>query len=98
MYPYKHYSVDEGIMVYNHDKTKENELAINIDKEINNITHFHTYTYMYSLYDDDSMGFDNMVKTIIFNWMYENKYKHIKIIAEYYNQILENEKFVASHF
>ena len=45
MYPYKDYSVDEGIMVYNHDESKENELAINIDKEINNMTHFHTYTY-----------------------------------------------------
>lgn len=98
MYPYEHYSMGEGMMVYNHDGSPENELAINIDKEINHITHFHTYTRMYDLFNNDSIEFDNMVKTIISNWMYEDKYQHIELIAKYYNQILSNEKFVASCF
>lgn len=98
MYPYEVYSMGDGMMVYNHDGSAENELAINIDKEINNITHFHTYTRMYDLFNSDSMEFDNIVKTIIYNWMYENKYKHIELIAKYYNEILSNEKYIASCF
>lgn len=98
MYPYKHYSMGEGTMIYNHDGSDENELAINIDKEINHITHFHTYTRMYDLFNNDSLAFDNMVKAIINNWMYEDKYEHIELIAKYYNEILRNEKFVSSHF
>ena len=98
MYPYEHYSMGEGMMVYNHDGSVENELAINIDKEINHITHFHTYTRMYDLFNNDSLAFDNMVKAIINNWMYEDKYGHIELIAKYYNEILSNEKYVASHF
>ena len=98
MYPYEHYSMGEGMMVYNHDGSDENELAINIDKEVNHITHFHTYTRMYDLFNNDSLAFDNMVKAIINNWMYEDKYGHIELIAKYYNQILRNEKFVTSHF
>ena len=98
MFPYDIYSMGEGTMVYNHDGSDENELAINIDKEINHITHFHTYTRMYDLFNNDSLAFDNMVKAIINNWMYENKYGHIELIAKYYNEILRNERFVASHF
>lgn len=98
MFPYKIYDMGEGMMVYNHDGSDENKLAINIDKEINHITHFHTYTRMYDLFNNDSLAFDNMVKAIINNWMYEDKYGHIELIAKYYNEILRNEKFVASHF
>ena len=98
MYPYKHYSMDENMMVYNHDGSNENELAINIDKELNNITHFHTYTRLYDLYNNDSMECDAIVRKLIDNWMYESKYNHIELIAKYYNEILSNEKFIASHF
>lgn len=98
MYPYERYDMEEGTMVYNHDGSDENELVINIDKEIKHITHFHTYTYMYDLFNNDSLAFDNMVKTIICNWMYEDKYYHIELIAKYYNEILRNEKFIVSHF
>ena len=98
MYPYERYSAGDGMMIYNHDGSAENELAINIDKEINHITHFHTYTRMYDLFNNDSVAFDDMVKTIIHNWMYEDKYQHIELIAKYYNQILSNEKYVASCF
>lgn len=98
MYPYKKYSAEFNEVIYNHDGTKENELAINIDKELNNITHFHTYSYMYDLFNDYDINFDVMIHNIINNWMYENKYAHIELIAKYYNQILSNEKFIASHF
>ena len=98
MYPYEHYNMGEGMMIYNHDGSPENELAINIDKELNNITHFHTYTRMYEMYNDYDINFDNIVHEIINNWMYENKYAHIELIAKYYNQILRNERFIASHF
>lgn len=98
MYPYKEYNAEFGEVVYNHDGSDENELAINIDKELNHITHFHTYTRMYDLFNNNSIEFENMVKAIINNWMYEDKYGHIELIAKYYNEILRNEKFVASHF
>lgn len=98
MFPYKKYNAEFNEVVYNHDGTKENELAINIDKELNNITHFHTYSYMYDLFNDYDINFDIMMHNIIDNWMYENKYSHIELIAKYYNQILSNEKFIASHF
>lgn len=98
MYPYKRYDMGESMMVYNHDGSEENELAINIDKQINHITHFHTYTRMYDLFNNDSLAFDNMVKEIINNWMYEDKYEHIELIAKYYSEILSNEKYIASHF
>lgn len=98
MYPYKEYNAEFGEVVYNHDGTKENELAINIDKELNNTTHFHTYSYMYDLFNDYDINFDIMMHNIIDNWMYENKYAHIELIAKYYNQILRNERFIASHF
>lgn len=98
MFPYKKYNAEFNEVVYNHDGTKENELAINIDKELNNITHFHTYSYMYDLFNDYDINFDIMMHNIIDNWMYENKYAHIELIAKYYNQILRNERFIASHF
>ena len=98
MFPYKKYSAEFNEVVYNHDGTKENELAINIDKELNNITHFHTYDYMYDLFNDYDINFDVMMHNIIDNWMYENKYAHIELIAKYYNQILRNERYIASHF
>lgn len=99
MYPYEHYSMGEGMMVYNHDGSVENEIFIDVDKRI---THegvtMHLYDYMYKHYNNDSMEFDDTIKSLINNCMYESKYKHIELIAKYYNQILENEKFVASHF
>lgn len=98
MYPYKEYNAEYGEVVYNHDNTPENELAINIDKEINKLTHFHTYTYMYDLYNDYDINFDNIIHEIINNWMYENKYTHVELIAKYYNQILRNERYIASQF
>lgn len=98
MYPYKEYNAEFCEVVYNHDGSEENELAINIDKEVNHITHFHTYTRMYKLFNNDSLAFDNMVKEIVNNWMYEDKYEHIELIAKYYNEILRNERFIASHF
>ena len=98
MFPYKKYNAEFNEVVYNHDGTKENELAINIDKELNNITQFHTYSYMYDLFNDYNINFDIMMHNIIDNWMYENKYSHIELIAKYYNQILSNEKYIASHF
>ena len=98
MYPYKEYNAEFGEVVYNHDGSDENELAINIDKEINHITHFHTYTRLYELYNNDSMECDAIVRELINNWMYESKYNHIELIAKYYSQILNNERFVTSHF
>lgn len=98
MYPYKEYNAEYGEVVYNHDGSEENELAINIDKEIKKLTHFHTYTRMYEMYNDYDINFDNIVHEIINNWMYENKYAHVELIAKYYNEILQNERFIASHF
>ena len=98
MFPYKKYNAEFGEVVYNHDGTKENELAINIDKQLNNITHFDTYGYMYDLFNDYDINFDVMIHNIIDNWMYENKYAHIELIAKYYNQILRNEAYIVSHF
>ena len=98
MYPYKEYNAEFGEVVYNHDGSEENELAINIDKELHNITHFHTYTRLYNLYNDDAFECEDIVHAIINNWMYENKYSHIELIAKYYNEILRNERFIASHF
>lgn len=99
MYPYKVYSMDEGIMIYNHDGSYENEIFIDIDKRITNegVT-MHLYDYMYKYYNNDSMGFDETIKSLIHNCMYESKYKHVELIAKFYNAILENERFIVSHF
>ena len=44
------------------------------------------------------INFDNIIHEIINNWMYENKYAHIELIAKYYNQILRNERYIALQF
>lgn len=98
MYPYKEYNAEFGEVVYNHDGSEENELAINIDKELKHLPHFHTYTAMYEMYNNYDINFDNIIHEIINNWMYENKYSHIELIAKYYDTILRNERYITSHF
>lgn len=93
MYPYEKYNAEFGVVVYNHDGTDENELAINIDKAINHEPHFHTYTRMWELDKNYDIDLGAIVREIISNWMYEDKYAHIELIAKYYNQISRERYF-----
>lgn len=91
MYPYFVYSMGDGEMVYNHDESKENELFIALDKKIKNVplcNRVRLIDLLYETYNNDSIECTNIVNNIIDNCMREGKYKHIHIIAEYMQSII----------
>ena len=86
MYPYKHYSMGEGMMVYNHDGSAENEIYYTIDKMVNKT--LTTYDarlidILYTEYKNNSVECIEMIDKIIMNCLCESKYNHIKILCEY---------------
>lgn len=91
MYPYFRYSMGDGEMVYNHDGTKENEIFIALDKLIKDIPlsdRIRLIDLLYEIYDNDSIECTNIVNDIINICMHEGKYKHIQVIAEYMQTII----------
>lgn len=87
MYPYKHYSMGEGMMVYNHDGSLENEIAITVDKIIKGTllsTDNRLIDIIYKHYSKSSVLCDNDIQTIINNWLHTGDYEHIHTLLEYY--------------
>lgn len=87
MYPYKHYSMGEGMMIYNHDGSIENEIAITVDKMIEG-TLLNTDNRLIDIlaehYRNSSIECNDDIQTIINNWLQVNDYRHIHKLLEYY--------------
>ena len=87
MYPYKVYSIDEGMMVYNHDGSVENEIAILVDRIVHNellSTDSRLHDLIDNHYKKSSIDCDDDIHTIINNWLMHNEYRHIHTLLEYY--------------
>lgn len=97
MYPYFVYSMGDGKMVYNHDGTKENEIYIALDKLINDIpltNRTRLIDILYETYDNNSIECTDIVNNIINICLHENKYKHVQIIAEYMQTIINTFNYI----
>lgn len=91
MYPYFVYSMGEGKIVYNHDDTKENDIFIALDKKIKNVPlsdRVRLIDLLYETYNNDSTECIEIVNNIIDYCMREGKYKHIQVISEYMQNII----------
>jgi hypothetical protein len=93
MYPYETYSMGEGMMVYNHDGSLENEIYCIVDKMVNKT--LTTYDkrlidILYTEYENDSIGCIEVTDKIIVNCLSESKYQHIKILCEYVDYTRKN--------
>ena len=88
MYPYKKYDVELNEMIYNHDGTIENKIAITVDKMVNYTlrnTDGRLIDILYDYYNNkSSVDCDDAVQAIIKNWLETGDYKHINILTEYY--------------
>lgn len=91
MYPYFVYNMGDGKMVYNHDNTKENEIFIALDKQIKNVPltdRIRLIDLLYETYNNNSIECTDIINNIIDNCIREEKYKHIQILAEYMQTII----------
>ena len=80
MYPYKIYDIDKSMMVYNHDGSFENEIAITVDKIVNETllsTDARLVDIIYKCYQKSSIECDDDIQAIINNWLRTGNYKHI---------------------
>lgn len=87
MYPYKKYSMGEGMMIYNHDGSPENEIAITVDKMVEGTllnTDKRLIDTLYKYYSQSSIECDDDIHTIINNWLHTSDYRHIHTLLEYY--------------
>ena len=87
MYPYKHYSMGDGMMVYNHDGSIENEIAITVDKIIEGTllnTDNRLIDIIYKHYRESSLSCDDDIQAIINNWLRTSDYKHVYTLLDYY--------------
>ena len=97
MYPYFVYNMGYGEMVYNHDGTKENEIFIALDKQIKNIPlsdRIRLIDLLYETYNNDSIECTDIVNNIINNCIREEKYKHVQILAEYMQTIINTFNYM----
>lgn len=97
MYPYFVYNMREGEMIYNHDGTKENEIFIALDKKVKNAPLFdriRLIDLLYETYSNNSIECTDIVNNIIDNCIREEKYKHIQIIAEYMQTIINTFNYI----
>lgn len=97
MYPYFVYNMGEGEMIYNHDGTKENEIYIALDKLINDVpltNRTRLIDILYKTYDNNSIECTDIVNNIIDNCIREEKYKHIQVIAEYMQTIVNTFNYI----
>lgn len=93
MYPYETYSMGDGMMVYNHDGSLENEIYCIVDKMV----HKTLTTYdarlidiLYTEYKNNSIECIEATDKIITNCLCESKYNHIKILCEYIDYTRKN--------
>ena len=87
MYPYKKYNSKIHEMIYNHDGTIENEIAITVDKMIEGTllsTDKRLIDIIYEYYNKSSIECDDNIQAIIKNWLDTGNYKHIHTLIEYY--------------
>lgn len=98
MYPYKHYNMGEGMMVYNHDGSIENEIAIIVDKiveetSLNTDARTHLIDILFTEYEKNSVECIETTDRIIMNCLCESKYNHIKILCEYIDYTRRNSDY-----
>ena len=87
MYPYKKYNSEINEMIYNHDGTIENEIAITVDKMIEGTllnTDKRLIDILYQYHNNSSVECDDDIQAIITNWLNTGDYKHIHTLIEYY--------------
>ena len=87
MYPYKKYDSELNEMIYNYDGSIENKIAITVDKMVNYTLHNtdgRLIDIIYEYYNKSSMDCDDVIQTIIKNWLDAGDYKHIHTLTEYY--------------
>lgn len=87
MYPYKKYNAEFGEVVYNHDGSTENEIAITVDKIVHNellTTDVRLVDLIADYYRKSSVDCDDDIHTIINHWLMYNEYRHIHTLLEYY--------------
>lgn len=93
MYPYKKYDAEFYEVVYNHDGSTENEIAILVDKIVHNellSTDARLVDLIADYYNKSSVDCDDDICTIINHWLMYSKYKHIHTLLEYYIPIKTN--------
>ena len=87
MYPYKKYSPEFDTVIYNHDSTIENEIAITVDKMIEGTllsTDKRLIDILYQYHNNSSVECDDDIQAIITNWLNTGDYKHIHTLIECY--------------
>lgn len=87
MYPYKKYNAEFGEVVYNHDGTIENEIAITVDKIVHNellSTDVRLCDLIAEYYRKSSIECDDDIHNIINHWLMYNEYRHIHTLLEHY--------------
>ena len=87
MYPYKKYDSKLDEMIYNHDGTIEDEIAITVDKMIEGTllkTDKRLIDIIYQYYNKSSIECDDVIQSIIKIWLNAGNYKHIHTLIEYY--------------
>ena len=87
MYPYKKYNSELDTVIYNHDGSIENEIAITVDKMIEDTllsTDKRLIDIIYQYYNKSSIECDDDIQTIIKHWLDIGNYKHIHTLTEYY--------------
>ena len=87
MHPYKKYDSELDTVIYNHDGTIENEIAITVDKMIEKTllnTDKRLIDILYQYHNKSSIECDDDIQAIITNWLNTGDYKHIHTLTEYY--------------
>ena len=87
MYPYKKHNSEIDTVIYNHDGSIENEIAITVDKMIEDTllsTDKRLIDIIYQYYNKSSIQCDNDIQSIIKHWLDTGNYKHIHTLIEYY--------------
>ena len=87
MYPYKKYDSEINEMIYNHDGTIEDEIAITVDKMIEGTslnTDKRLIDIIYQYYSKSSIECDDTIQSIVKTWLNAGNYKHIHTLIEYY--------------
>lgn len=93
MYPYKEYNAEFGEVVYNHDGSVENEIAITVDKMVHNEllnNDIRLYDIIEKHYHKSTINCDDDITTIINNWLMHSEYRHIHTLLDVYIPIRDS--------
>lgn len=97
-HPYKEYNVELNEMTYIYNDNIEYLIYEQIDRQLNKLPCYHIYDFLYDFYNKDSIECRNTINKIVSNCIMIDEHEHAEKLLMFYNQIIRNEKYIASQF